>query len=67
VLVARLAGESDRPLLGTTDPQARIRDLLAARATAYASLPYHLDTSNLAPDEVTEAILALWHTQTQFM
>ncbi len=61
-LLARLANEADRPLLAAADPQARLRELLAARAAAYAALPFQLDTSTLTPDQVTEAVLTLWQT-----
>lgn len=63
-LAERLAGAGDRPLLAGDDPAARIAALLADRAAAYAALPHQLDTTTLTPEQVTEAILTLWHTQT---
>ena len=61
-LVARLAGADDRPLLQGDDPAGRIRTLIASRSAAYAALPYHVDTTHLAPERVAEAVLDLWHT-----
>lgn len=55
--------DTDRPLLQGQDPAQRIQQLLQARASAYAALPHHIDTSDLTPEQVTEAILKLWHTQ----
>ena len=70
VLVRRLAGDRDRPLLAGALPSAasdgpeeslaeRIGSLLARRAAAYASLPYHLDTSDLAPEAAAERVLGI--------
>jgi shikimate kinase len=61
-LVARLS-ESDRPLLQAADPEARIRELLAARAAAYAALPHHVDTTILTPEETVEVIIQLWYSR----
>ncbi len=59
-LLARLRGNRDRPLLHAPDPAARLRELLAARAEAYAALPHHLDTTSLSPEQIAEAIVNLW-------
>jgi shikimate kinase len=59
-LLARLRGNGDRPLLHAPDPEARLRELLSARAGAYAALPHHLDTSRLSPEQTAEAIIDLW-------
>ncbi|MBN1966226.1 MAG: shikimate kinase [Anaerolineae bacterium] len=59
-LIARLQEESDRPLLAVPDPVARLRELLAVRAEAYAALPYHVETTDLTPSQVAEKVLALW-------
>ena len=63
VLLARLAaaGEIDRrPLLHGPDPESALTDLLAARAAAYAALPYQVDTTDRTPDEVAAAVLAIY-------
>jgi shikimate kinase len=63
VLLERLKDDMTRPLLQTPDPATRLRELLAARAEAYALLPHHVDTTLLSPEETAEAILDLWHNQ----
>jgi len=57
-ILARLPGDSNRPLLAG-DPEARVRSFLAARAAHYASLPYHVDTTGLSVAEVAERVIAL--------
>ncbi len=57
VILARLAGERHRPLLETADREQRLRELLARRAACYAALPVHVDTSDLTPDAVADAVL----------
>ena len=63
-LLERLAGNGNRPLLNKPNPAQEIARLLAARAAAYAVLPHHVDTTALDPEQVTEMIINLWHTQT---
>ncbi len=58
-LLARLQGDRSRPLLLGEDPAARLRALLAARRAAYAQIPYHVDTTNLALPQVVEAVMRL--------
>jgi shikimate kinase len=60
VLAARLAGATDRPLLAGANPAARIAELIAVRASAYAALPIHVSTTGHNPHEVAEQIIALW-------
>lgn len=50
---------AERPLLaGHPSLTARIRELLAARASMYERIPFQLDTSDLTVDEVVDAIVA---------
>ncbi len=56
VLEARLSDINERPLVKNW------RELLESRREVYASLPYHIDTSNLSPREVAEKVVALWRT-----
>jgi shikimate kinase len=57
-LLARVGGGDDRPLLaGAPDRLERIRELLTARAAAYAEADWEIDTTSLAPDAVVHAIL----------
>ena len=58
-ILARLPGDSSRPLLAGDDPEARVRSFLAARAAHYASLPNHVDTTGLSVAEVAERVIAL--------
>lgn len=62
-LARRLAGKTDRPLLANPpngDLVAHIQALLAARAEAYRAVPHHVDTTNLSPYGVSEAVLEIW-------
>lgn len=61
VLVARLEGDQNRPLLATDDPVQQIKQLLQARTTAYQSLPHHIDTTYLSLEDAVEAVLTLWN------
>jgi shikimate kinase/3-dehydroquinate synthase len=51
---------SDRPLLQGPDPEARVRELLAARQSAYAEAHARVDARG-APERVAGAVCALWH------
>jgi shikimate kinase len=58
VILKRVQGNKDRPLLQGGNPRNKIRALLAARAEAYAKADLTIDTSRLSVDEVVEAVLA---------
>lgn len=59
-LLRRTAG-SARPLLaGAPDPVARIGELLATRAEAYAEAHAQIATDERSPEVVAEAVLAAW-------
>lgn len=58
-LVERLQ-DTDRPLLQSPDPAQRIRELMQARAAAYAAMPHHINTNHQSPEQTMEAVLALW-------
>ena len=59
ILLARLAGGDDRPMLWAPDRLARLRALLAEREAAYAAVPTHLDTSYLSVPAAVERVLGL--------
>lgn len=59
VIVQRVRGNTDRPLLQGDDPLTKIRALLAARAQAYARADMTIDTSSLSMNEAVEAVLAV--------
>lgn len=58
-ILARTSHDGGRPLLQVADPATRIRELLAARADAYACADYQVDTTERAPEEVAERVLEL--------
>ena len=59
VILDRLAGQNDRPLLDAPDRGARVAELLARRAEAYGALPNHLDTGALSVAAAAERIMAI--------
>jgi shikimate kinase len=57
-LFRRISRRPTRPLLQTTDPQATMKELLAARLPLYrAAADVEVDTSGLTHDEVARSIL----------
>ena len=61
--LARLAGDTGRPLLAAEDRAQRLADLQAIREPLYRAVAHHLfDTSALAPDAAVAALLALLAT-----
>jgi len=57
-ILARTKNNTDRPLLKTKDPLAKIKELLSARSGCYARCHCAIDTSTLSPAEVATAILS---------
>lgn len=58
--LARLAGDTGRPLLAIEDRAQRLADLQAIREPLYREVAHHLfDTSALAPDAAVAALVAL--------
>ena len=58
--------EDYRPLLHTTDPLEKIRELLASRQPFYDLVPHHVRTDGLSVGEVAEEVLTIlgrcgWH------
>ena len=61
--LARLAGDTGRPLLATTDRAQRLADLQGIREPLYREVAHHIfDTSSLAPDAAVAALSALLAT-----
>lgn len=56
VLLSRVRGNEDRPLLKGDDPLGKIKTLLNARAEAYAKADMTIDTSLLGVEDVIETI-----------
>jgi len=61
-IVRRVGSDLGRPLLYDGDPQTRVEALLRDRQMAYGRVPYHIDTTRLAPDMVVAAVLELFHS-----
>jgi shikimate kinase len=56
IIFSRVRGNEDRPLLQGDNPLEKIRDLLKARAEAYAKADCMIDTSRLSIEEVVDKI-----------
>jgi 3-dehydroquinate synthase len=61
--ILRRVGDSGyRPLLDVDDPSAEIERLQAARHEAYMTIPWHVDTTDLAVQQVAARVMALVQT-----
>jgi 3-dehydroquinate synthase len=58
-IVRRLEAAEDRPLLDVADRRARIEDLLAERAEAYARIPLQVDTTGLTIAQAADRVMAM--------
>ena len=58
-LVARVAKRNHRPLLVGRDPEAVLRDLMAARRPFYAEAPIHILSTNGPHEETVDSILSI--------
>ncbi len=61
-LLKRVKRKSNRPLLQTADPEAALRNLLAARETTYAEADLCITSCEVPHEEVVEAIVNLLDT-----
>lgn len=57
IILERVRGNSERPLLQGSDPLEKIRSLLTARADTYAKANMTINTANLDIDRVVETII----------
>jgi shikimate kinase len=57
VILTRIQGENNRPLLKTGHRHRRIAALLTKRASFYATADHEIDTSELGIEDVVEKIL----------
>ena len=57
VILKRLDGQSDRPLINTPNPREKIEMLLCRRREYYEQADFSVDTSELSADEVVQKIL----------
>lgn len=60
-IMERVAGDEARPL--AQDQEALIK-LMGDRAALYASLPYHVDTSDRTPEQAVEEVIRIWTQHT---
>ncbi|MBP7963322.1 MAG: 3-dehydroquinate synthase [Caldilineaceae bacterium] len=60
-ILARTDGDNDRPLMGADRAarRARLENLLAARANAYAAIPIQIDTTGKPPSRIIANILSV--------
>jgi shikimate kinase/3-dehydroquinate synthase len=66
VVLERVGGEAaaqTRPMLRGGDVRARIVELLAARAPAYAELHYRIETAERTPQDIAAEIAAIARTE----
>lgn len=61
-LLRRVRRKTNRPLLQTADPEAALRDLLAAREATYAEADLCVTSCEVPHEEVVEAIVNLLDT-----
>ena len=64
-ILDRVARTHHRPLLAGEDRSRRVRELLAKRRPLYAAIPLQIDTTQLAPTEVADLILAEYEFRTR--
>jgi shikimate kinase len=57
-IMRRVGDDPARPLFAPDREQ--LARLLEARAAHYASLPHHIDTTRLTPEQVAEEVFHLW-------
>jgi shikimate kinase len=57
-IMRRVGNAPARPLY--TPDREQLAELLNARAAHYASMPYHIDTTPLTPEQTAEEVFRLW-------
>lgn len=62
-IVQRIGADANRPMLRGDAPERRIEALLQARQEAYRHIAYHIDTTRLTPEQVLDAVLALYRAE----
>jgi len=62
-LLQRLGGDTGRPMLWGENPTQRLRELLAARRSAYAEVPHHIDTTSRPLDQVIRDLIDLFQSE----
>ena len=59
VIMKRVGGSTNRPLLRVPDPMAKIKELLEARAPYYRQADITIDTSGMTAEEAADEIIRL--------
>jgi len=62
-VLMRLKDAQDRPLLAGDNLRDRVEALMAARRTAYAQIPIHVDTTGKTIEQVADQIIALLRSE----
>ena len=60
MILARLDGVADRPLLAGDDREVKVRALLSQREPVYCSFAWQVDTTRTSVPEAALHVLALW-------
>lgn len=63
-LLRRLNGKPSRPLIDQENLRASVEVLLAKRGKTYASLPWHVDTTDRSVDEIVDEVVDLASNRT---
>ncbi|MCD4684439.1 MAG: shikimate kinase [Anaerolineae bacterium] len=58
-IIARVGDDPARPLFAPD--REKLAALWNSRAAHYASLPHHVNTTHLNPEQTAEEVLRLWH------
>jgi 3-dehydroquinate synthase len=58
-ILDRVSDNEHRPLLHVSDPRSEIDRLLATRRDAYEAIPWHIETTDLSPEEVASHVRVL--------
>jgi len=64
-ILKRVGNGNERPMLQATDSTQRVNQLLQERESAYATFPFHLDTTHLSVESVVERVLAVANGRTE--
>ncbi|MCO6451549.1 MAG: 3-dehydroquinate synthase [Caldilineales bacterium] len=59
IIINRIGGDTNRPMLNGGEARQRILDLLARREPAYAEMPYRIDTSARDVDAIAAEVISL--------
>ena len=58
-ILERVGDGEERPLLDVPDPRAEVERLLDARASAYAAIPWQVDTTDRTVEAIAEEVVSI--------